>query len=138
MKDLTTEEGREMAANMIRESFISALRDNGIELSDTATCRVDTGAISLGIAATGKYKEKGWSMDFSSEITLYAKREFPQRDNEINFGTSGVFTPKNQAPYWRTLHAASILKNWKVVCKIVNTHCEMMNDLYKEISKINS
>ena len=103
------------ALTLIEESFIETLRINGFDIAPDAVCRVERHYIELGIAATGEYKEKGFKMAFASDISLYVpnlERGFGRRIVEINFGSSGCFTPDNRECYWRTIHAASILKKW--------------------------
>ena len=58
--------------------------------------------------------------------------DFGRKENEINFGSSGCFTPDVKESYGRTVHAASLLKNWAFASDIVNTHCKMYADLEKE------
>ncbi len=78
----------------------------------------------------------------STAIELYAKRYdnelgFGRKENEINFGSSGSFNPSERESYWRTIHAASVLKNWAIVSEIVNIHCKMYSDLSKKIFEVN-
>jgi len=130
--DLTTQKGRMEALNFIEKTFIDELRRNSFDVSDDAECRINSSCIELGI----KSKEKGWKIAFASEITLYASNTtsvMGSRDNEINFGSSGAFSPIRLESYWRTVHAASILKNWGVSCEIVNKYCKMYSDLEREI-----
>lgn len=111
--------------NKIESSFLNAMRSNGIEISDDAVCRVMQSSIELGISKADK------NMIFASDVTLYAKGDggmFGRRENEINFGASGSFTPSEKGSYWRTIHAASILKNWESVSEIVNAHCKIYRD----------
>lgn len=74
-----------------------------------------------------------------SEITLYAKDTSFGRNNpnQINFGTSGSFNPEDENSYWRIIHAASCLKNWEIVCEIVNDFCEKHRKLEEDIFEIN-
>jgi hypothetical protein len=135
MEDLTTLQGRKEAIKEIENSFLAELRNNGIELSEEAVCRIYENSIELGIIAIGKYAEKGYKMAFASDIQLYVKPDniFGSKENEINFGSSGYFNPSVRESYWRTIHAASILKNWGIACEIVNKHCKMYSDLCKKI-----
>lgn len=134
MRKLKTKEDRQEAIKQIEISFLTTIKDNGIELSDDAVCRINQNSIELGISAIGKYAEKGYQMALASDIELYAKiydddLGFGRKENEINFGSSGSFNPSEREGYWRTIHAASVLKNWTVVSEIVNTHCKMYSDL---------
>lgn len=140
MNDLTTKEGRVAALKAIEESFLISLRGNGFDVCPDAICRINKNSIELGIAATGSYMDKGFKMAFASDIQLYAAEPdgiFGRKHNEINFASSGSFNLSVSESYWRTIHAASILKNWEMACEIVNTHCKMYSDLEKEIYKIN-
>ena len=136
MKNLTTKEGRTDAINTIEKSFLTALRVSECDIADDAVCIVERTCIKLGIAAIGDYKKKGYKVEFASEISLYAAEQnstFRRRENEINFGSSGCFTPEVRASYWRTVHAASILKKWTTVTEIINDHCAMYADLEKNL-----
>lgn len=136
MKDLTTKDGRIAAINDIEDSFLKSLRRNLFEICPDAVCRINRDSIELGIAATGSYMDKGFKMAFASDIQLYAANPddiFGRKENEINFGSSGSFNPSVSESYWRTIHAASILKNWNIASKMVNDHCKMYADLEKEI-----
>ena len=118
----------------LENNFLAELKRGGVDLSPDAVCTISSNAICLGIAATGLYKDKGFKMEFASEVELYSfdpNNEYGRKQNEINFGSSGCFTPENKENYWRTIHAASILKNWNVVCYVINTYCKMYADLQK-------
>ena len=142
MKDLKTQEGRTTEIKAIENSFLITLRGNSFDVCPDAVCSVNRNSIELGIAATGSYMEKGFKMAFASDIQLYAANPddiFERKEaNEINFGSSGSFNPSVSESYWRTIHAASILKNWEMACEIVNTHCKMYADLEKEIFALNA
>lgn len=136
MKNLTTEKGRRDAIKNIEENFLSELRTNGFDIAEDAVCNVHKNSIELGISAIGNDKKNGYKMAFSSDISLYASdlnSIFGRKENEINFGSSGCFTPKTRESYWRTIHAASILKNWDLSTTIINKHCNMYADLENEI-----
>jgi len=142
MNNLKTKEDRQEAIKQIEKSFLTTMKSNSIELSDEAVCRINQSSIELGICAIGKYAEKGYQMAFASVIELYAKSYneelgFGRKENEINFGSSGSFNPSERESYWRTIHAASVLKNWDIVSEIVNTHCKMYCDLSKKIFEVN-
>lgn len=136
MKDLTTQEGRIFEIKAIENSFLITLRGNSFDVCPNAVCMINRNSIELGIPATGSYMDEGFKMAFASEIQLYAANLddiFGRKSNKINFGSSGSFSPSISESYWRTIHAASILKNWAMACEIVNTHCKMYDDLEKEI-----
>lgn len=142
MNSLKTIEDRQKALKQIEDSFLSEIMNNGVELCDDAVCRINQNSIELGISATGKYAEKGFQMAFASTIELYAinydeNLGVGRKENEINFGSSGSFNPSKRESYWRTIHAASVLKNWVAISEIVNTHCKMYSDLSKKIFEVN-
>lgn len=140
MNDLTTQEGRKAQLKAIEDSFLLSLRGNSFDVCPNAVCKVSRNAIELGISATGSYLDRGFTMAFASEINLYSAEPdsvFGRKENEINFGSSGSFSPEREESYWRTVHAASVLKNWVLASEIVNTHCKMYADLEKEIFEIN-
>lgn len=140
MKDLKTKEGRVAEIEKIENSFLVTLKTNGFDISDDAVCQINRSNIELGIAATGSYMDKGFKIAFGSAITLYAsdpENIFGRKENEINFGSTGCFTPDVRESYWRTIHAATILKNWDVACQVINEHCKMYADLEKEIFDTN-
>ena len=142
MGNLKTKEYRQAAIKQIESSFLTTMKVKGVELSDDAVCRINQSSIELGTSAIGKYAEKGYRMAFASTIELYAKSYddelgFGRNENEINFGSSGSFNPSERESYWRTIHAASVLKNWALVSEIVNTHCKMYSDLSKKIFEVN-
>lgn len=124
---MKTQENRKEAIKEIESNFLRKMKVSGIEISDDAYCIVNENSIEIGIFEDTK-------INFSSCIELYAQTYnehigFGRRENEINFGTSGSFNPDKKGSYWRTIHAASILKNWETVCKITNHFCKMYSNL---------
>lgn len=136
MKDLTTIAGRLAEITLIENSFIAALRANEFEICPSSVCQITRDSITLGISATAAEKIKGHKIAFSSSLTLHAAELnsiLGVKDNQINFSSSRTFDPSVLESYWRTIHAASILKHWVVASTIVNSHCRMYLDLEKEI-----
>lgn len=137
--NLTTKEGRKAAVSDIENSFLSTLRNKGFDVSPDAACNISSNSIELGIAAQNDYANRGFKLSFASEITLYCietdEYNFGSKKNEISFGSSGSFDPSIQECYWRTIHAASILKKWNLASEIVNSHCKMYRELRDEIFK---
>lgn len=129
--NLKTEQGRKSAIEEIETSFIQSIREIGVELSEDVYCATYTQAIQIALKATGERKDNGFKTAFASEILLY-------KDKGMDFGSSGAITPENKEAYWRTIHAASILKNWDKVCEAVNEHCKRYSDLVNEIQKQNT
>lgn len=122
----------------LNEKFIAALKRNGFELAENAVCRVTNNVIYIGIFGGEIYENGSKSIAFASEVEFYAKHDdeydFFNRKNEINFGTTGVFDPSNQSSYWRTIHAASLLKNFGTASELVNLYCKEFEALRKEIA----
>jgi hypothetical protein len=115
----------------IEENFLKELRKNKFEISNNAICRIYKDRIELGIFKDVSDKEVN-KMVFGSVISIYVRSNIDVfseirneiKENEISFGSSGAFDPSDEASYWRTIHAASLLKNWELACKIVNKYTE--------------
>ncbi len=111
----------------IEQDFLNDLKNMGVELSDLATCRVSENSIIISLKENDKYL-------FASEVELdrgYSDTYiFGKRENSINFGSSGSFDPSYKASYWRTIHAAGLLKNWEKVTLLVNSTCESYSELF--------
>lgn len=139
MQNLKTEEGRIAAIKQLEDSFLYSLRINGLEIAKDSVCNISETKITLAIEADAEYKNKGYKIAFASEVDIYSNLPllFFEGENGINFASSGQFTPKIRACYWRTIHAAEILKNWDLVCKIVNEHCQQYRDLVISINQEN-
>lgn len=59
---------------------------------------------------------------FASDVEFFNGINWKDRnaDNlEINFGSSGSFTPKDLAPFVRTKHAMEFLNNWDEASKLI-------------------
>jgi hypothetical protein len=124
--NLTTEQGRKSAIEQIEKEFINSLRDIGVELSEEVSCEICSNCVDLCHSDSGM-----------SQITIWSLKSENTIKNKITFGSSGSFAPENKEPYWRTIHAASILKNWDKVCESVNEHCKRYSELVEEIKKQN-
>lgn len=114
IKKMTTEE-----INLIKE-----LKENGFELSDKAMVWLSDNSLTIGILEINNKSNYFGQMAFASEVTIYNKTLLNKKETDltINFGTSGSFTPENKSSYWKTIHAATILKNWGVFCKIMKKY----------------
>ena len=106
--------------NKLEISFLKKLRENNFEISENAVCKIYRDRILLGIA-----KDEKNTLSFGSDITFYSSNN-GEITNEISFGSSGAFTPEDAASYWRTIHSASLLKNWRLACEIVNEYVEFL------------
>jgi len=128
--DYTIKENRIRALDAINDTCIKKLREAGVELHKNTSCSVSEQNVEIGIK---KPKDKFISM--SSTINFYPKY-YPlgnEKECKINFGTSGSFTCKDEIPYWRTVTAASILKNWKKACQVIEKCCKDYRELIKEM-----
>ena len=135
MKDLKTLDGRLFEIQKIEKSFLESLRKITNDIAPHVVCSINSDYIELAIP------DESGRVAFASEVQVYSRtvRNWGVlRDNRIHYGSSGVFKPINPAPYWRTIHAAAILKNWTSVCEIVNEHCKQYEDLEKEIFEENN
>lgn len=93
----------------LNKAFIETLRGVGLNLAKDVVAEITSNKIEITVL-----NEKGSKL-FGSGVTLYLFGSYVT----INFGTTGSFTAEESAPYWRTVHAAEILKNWDAVCEIV-------------------
>jgi hypothetical protein len=135
-QDLLTEKGREKAIESLNKGCLEALKIIGVELSPNAICEVFSDNVIV------KVQSKNSQIQSSSMASIHSKIDnhdlhWLNRGNSINVGTSGGFTPSDEGCYWRTIHAASILKNWSSVCEVVNKYCAMYQELYAQIRDVN-
>ena len=126
MRDLSKREERVEYVKELENSFIDSLKKSGLKISEKASCRIDTSRILLGV----DYEGNGYS-DFGSAVTIYpeASNIIEDRDMEINFGTSGSFTPNDKGSTWRTIHASEILQNWETVKDLVREYKSKIYEL---------
>lgn len=129
--DLKTKEGREEAIKSLEKSFLDSLRKNNIEISEDAAAVINEESIILGL------KDNNINLVYGTEVYIYSLRKKDGIENKILPVSSSAFNPENNNAYWRIIHAASILKNWRIVCDIVNIHCQMFIDLKRKIMKLN-
>ena len=121
---------------MVREmseleiDFIKALKGANIELSNDVICRIYETTINISVLGQDD------KILFASDIDLYPIKKqstySDKCDNKISFGSAGSFDNTNIACYWRTIHAASILKNWDIVSILVNSFCSRYSEYCKE------
>lgn len=134
MSNLQTKEGRIEATEKINSDCLSELKSIGIELCEDAMIQVSENTATLSVKEIDpKSPYFGWAA-FASEISIYIRSGF--FDNgipEINFGSSGSFDPSNKSSYWRTIHAASLLKNWDNSIPVIKKYCDQYKNLSEEI-----
>ena len=121
----------------LNKQFLVELREV-ISLNEFSYTTVNETQIELGVL------ENGLRL-FASEITIYLKETWGNRDvqikeMEINFGSSGSFSPMKKdgkASTLRTLHASRIIKNWAKVEARVKKYTKLktlLNDKLRELN----
>jgi len=127
--NLTTPEGRQAAINALNKSVIEELRNVGVELEEEAVAELREKSVTIGI-----YKKKD-SIILSSDVKIYLGHN---KDAGIKVPAAWSFNPTSDpAQYWRTIHAASLLKNWDAVVEVVSAHCLKYGELMLCIQKLN-
>lgn len=122
--DLTKVENRKSFIKECEISLINELKSNRINLSERAVANIYMWRVEIGVNYQSR---EDFDMDFASEITIYIDEEKPT----ITYGTSGSFNPlEKDASYWRTIHAAEIIKNW-------NDAIAIIKEWWAEVSKLN-
>lgn len=116
--------------NQLENNFIEEL-GSFIELSKDAICRI-TGSdfyfkIQLGIVEKDKDSSYFGHIAFGSEVDLSKVNKLISSEKsvdiyEINHGSMGAYDPSCKESYWRTIHAANILKNWDEVVKLIEKY----------------
>ena len=116
--------------NQNNKLFLNSLRNNGFELAPNTYANVSESYIEIGLYKPDVKDERL----FASEISIYIKSAPWNKgeEMEINFGSSGSFSPENKASYWRTIHASSFLKNWDKFKEV----CELYANKYEKLAVI--
>jgi hypothetical protein len=133
--NLKKESERIKAIRSIGVDFLEQLRAAGIELAPNVGFEVSDWGVNLFLI------DKEDKRVFASQIDIQAYREtiLGIDKNQISIGGSGAFTPDSSpACYWRTIHAASILKNWEEACRIINNECRTFDALRSAIREENN
>ena len=88
-----------------------------LELENDTQIRFSANSLELFVMKKDKKDEKL----FASDISFFNSTDWgTQKDNlELNFGSSGSFTPKDRAPFVRTRHAMEVLNNWEEVSTLI-------------------
>lgn len=123
--DLKTPQGRQDALDNLQDNFIKDLRNLGVELSPDAKSRIGERYIEIYC------KDNSFASGVSFNYNHYKNQEV-----EMDYGSSGSFTKLSYAPYWRTIHAASILKHWFLATKVVVNYCEYYTQLLNKIKEL--
>ncbi len=113
----------------LHHDFFNELLNLSLGFHKDLRGRIDTSFIEIGIK-NPKKPEVYWSSDWCSEITIYSSSAFfGKREPDINFGSSGSFTPQDLAQYWRTKHACIVLDNWSLIISIVEKYCQKIKEI---------
>ena len=126
--DLKNKYDRLDAITALNKSFKNSLIENNIEISDENSTIISVRNQSIDIF-----------VEQCRTITLYVNSPILEPDNKtvtINFGTSGKFTPENKISYWKTITAASMLKNWEFIVRETLHYCDLYSQLEKLIEEI--
>lgn len=107
---LTNKEQRRKYIKELKNSFIIDLKKK-LNMSDNTICLINK--TSLIICTNIKDDKR---IDFGSEVNFYRRNDddtlYQKEESRIEYGSSGAFSPSNEASYWMTIHAAEILKEW--------------------------
>ena len=131
--DYTKKKHRQAALDNLEMAFMTEMENTISGFHRRCIAKIHRNRIDIAIQ-----DEKGNEL-FASDVSLYPETTstfFPQ-EKGINFGSSGAFDPKHEAPYWRTIHAAIILQNWDIAMGIVETYCMKMEELMEEFKQAN-
>ena len=135
--DYTKQKNRIKALDNLNAECLKAFRN--FELSKDAIIEVQGSQVVISFREQDKESSYYGHAAFASEIRINAKyKEYGSCDTcELSVGSCGSFKPKNKGVYWRAIHAAEILKNWKAACDIVNSFCKKYRELSEEINQLN-
>ena len=140
MTDLTTIEGRQQALLSIMADFIADIHKQFSGFHESLSVRINDRIIEIGVhdpeKSNGAYMAHLWG----SKLKVYPDSEGwggELSPAKIKFGSSGSFSPKDTAEYWRTVHAYLILQNWSKFTSLVNQYCQKWTDLHQLIIETN-
>lgn len=135
--DYTKQKNRVKALDNLNAECLKAFRR--FELSKDTMIEVSDDSIDISIKEMDKKSNYAGRAMFASEVRIYSKyRSYASFDDcEISIGSGSAFTPEYKSGYWRAIHAAEILKNWKAACDIVNLYCKKYRELTEEINQLN-
>ncbi len=110
----------------LEKEFLVELWQIGVELANNAVCMLDSNGICIGIKATGDQAKYGNTIAYGSEVVV---RIGENKKFKMSYFSNSEFCIDNKASYWRTIHAASILKNWKLICKKIDKYTFIIKKL---------
>lgn len=115
---------RRQRLEQLHREFFDELQETSWGFYGELRGQISQSHIKLGIEKKGDDYIDCFAMSFASEITFSIEDDtFGHRDAEINFGSSGSFTPEHAAQYWRTKHACIILDHWQQFHEIAKRYC---------------
>jgi hypothetical protein len=120
--NLKTAKGREDAIKKIEKNYINELRNNGFELSNRACTIIRENKIDIYLIKSSMLP------DINSILTIYINDKL-----SILFSCPVSFDISNKSSYWKTIHAASILKNWEKFIEITNKYHKQYLELLNKI-----
>ncbi len=113
----TTREQRIEAKQNLTDNLLVKLKEV-ISLHEDTRLRLSCSSLEVFLVEADDHNKK----IFASDVEFFNSTNWEDRnaDNlEINFGSSGSFTPENVASFNRTKHAMEFLNNWEESTKII-------------------
>lgn len=138
--NLTTTKGRQQALLTLMADFIAEVHEQFDGFHETLSVRINDRIIEIGVHDPEKSKGAYMAHLWGSKLEIYPDSEGwggGPSPAKINFGSSGSFSPKDTAEYWRTIHAYLILQNWDKFTALVNSYCQKWVDLHESIVNAN-
>ena len=138
--DFTNEQDRIKAFLNLEGECLLEFTKSGFKMCPFALIRIDEYSLTISIMETDKTSAYFGRSAFASDMQFYSirKEKYSERNNEINFGSSGAFNPDCKESYWRTIHASEILTKWGKACEICNSYCEKFRKLRQTIFEANT
>lgn len=126
------EMSEKLTLEKLNYDILVELKKANVELSPNSKANVYSDRIYLFVVDDNGESIFGSSLDVTA--TKLDKLLNIIKKSKISFGTTGSFDPNSLGDYWRTIHAASILKNWDAVIEIVNLFCDEYNKILNSVS----
>lgn len=122
--------------NSIVKALTADLQKMDIGFAPNLLLSIFNERVVIGIAS----KDNAKNMEWASEVTIYPANvgSFPSNQSGISYPTSGTFFPeveKNSGNIWRTLHAATIIKNWEQLIPLFTEACKKVEQLKEEYTQ---
>jgi hypothetical protein len=141
--DLTTVAGRIDTMQLLNKTARFEFMSHGIELNKETLFRIGENYIEISIKETNSESSYFGMSAFGSEITISRSQsindKIEKKDSfkyDISYGSSGNFDPsKKDIGYLKTIHAASLIKNWDTVIQLMNAWCDCYIGIIKMLPK---